>query len=354
MDGQQFLTEFLEAGRATVAQDTMKDGFATLVDSEGHPYVANLNPKEKERYSETKKPLSKVKKEKGEEGKKEPESKKTEEKKKPESEKKTEEKSEKKGAEEKISFKDRLKKIVNLPFTKSKSESPYVDYDKDYTERVFSKLDPNDENSQKALNDLEEAIKKGHATTIREITNSVSNYTYDPEGYKRSLKSSERIIKKAHESFGEMQEKLKNLYEKEKEKILPEFKRRIKELTDKELSDKEARQRMKKIEESGGFTGIFPNNDVFKTWKNLNDGKQLTENLLEGIKNYNPATGIKSWIALKKDTLKRYKDDIKSFFIENNLAMDSAEFKEIQSLLNELDNGNNSLDLFINNVNIER
>ena len=47
----------------TVAQDTMKDGFATLVDSEGQPYVANLNPKEKERYSETKKPLSQVKKE---------------------------------------------------------------------------------------------------------------------------------------------------------------------------------------------------------------------------------------------------------------------------------------------------
>ena len=88
MDGQKFLTEFLEAGRTTVAQDTMKDGFATLVDSEGQPYVANLNPKEKERYSETKKPLSKVKKEKGEEGKKEPEAKKTEEKKKPESEKK--------------------------------------------------------------------------------------------------------------------------------------------------------------------------------------------------------------------------------------------------------------------------
>ncbi len=50
---EEFLAEFL-------AQDTMKDGFATLVDSEGHPYVANLNPKEKSRYEETKKPLSKV------------------------------------------------------------------------------------------------------------------------------------------------------------------------------------------------------------------------------------------------------------------------------------------------------
>ena len=60
----------------TVAQDTMKDGFATLVDSEGQPYVANLNPKEKERYSETKKPLSQVKKE--EKAKKEQEQKEAE------------------------------------------------------------------------------------------------------------------------------------------------------------------------------------------------------------------------------------------------------------------------------------
>ena len=59
---EEFLAEFL-------AQDTMKDGFATLVDGEGHPYVANLNPTEKERYSETKKPLSQVKKEKTEEKK---------------------------------------------------------------------------------------------------------------------------------------------------------------------------------------------------------------------------------------------------------------------------------------------
>ena len=96
---EEFLAEFL-------AQDTKEDGFATLVDSEGKPYVANLNPKERERYEETKKPLSKVKKEKGEEGKskknegkKEPEAKKTEEKsaeKKPETEKKAETKTEKK------------------------------------------------------------------------------------------------------------------------------------------------------------------------------------------------------------------------------------------------------------------
>ena len=45
---------------------------------------------------------------------------------------------------------------------------------------------------------------------------------------------------------------------------------------------------------------------------------------------------------------------IKNYANANNLAMDSADFAEIQTLLNELDNGNNGLDLFINKVNIER
>ena len=61
MNGEEFLKDFLNAGKnQDMATDTMKDGFATLVDGEGHPYVANLNEKEKARYAETKKPLSKV------------------------------------------------------------------------------------------------------------------------------------------------------------------------------------------------------------------------------------------------------------------------------------------------------
>lgn len=69
IDGQQFLTEFLEAGKAQgmASDDAYETGFATLTDKEGHPYVAHLD-------SGT--------------GKKEPEAKKTEEKKKPEAEKK--------------------------------------------------------------------------------------------------------------------------------------------------------------------------------------------------------------------------------------------------------------------------
>ena len=141
----------------TVAQDTMKDGFATLVDSEGHPYVANLNPKEKERYSETKKPLSQVKKEKAEEGKKEPEAKKTEEKKKPESEKKG-------GAEvielhpekengKKLNFADKVKKIVSQEFRYAPGISAMGEFDAKYLEKQLNKLDPNEEGAEEALED---------------------------------------------------------------------------------------------------------------------------------------------------------------------------------------------------------
>ena len=97
IDGQEFLSEFLAAGRATIAQD--EDGFATLTDKNGNIYVAQMNESEKKRYEESGKKLSQVKKEKKEsEGKK------------PESEKKTEEKSEKKGGAEVIELHPEIKK----------------------------------------------------------------------------------------------------------------------------------------------------------------------------------------------------------------------------------------------------
>lgn len=45
IDGQQFLTEFLEAGKARgmASDDAYETGFATLTDKEGHPYVAHLD-----------------------------------------------------------------------------------------------------------------------------------------------------------------------------------------------------------------------------------------------------------------------------------------------------------------------
>lgn len=60
---EEFLAEFFANG-VRMAQD--EDGFVTLTDKEGNPYKANLNESEKQRYAETKKPLSQVKKERKE------------------------------------------------------------------------------------------------------------------------------------------------------------------------------------------------------------------------------------------------------------------------------------------------
>ena len=58
---EDLVRELLSSNRG-IAQDTMEDGFTTLHTKEGIPYIANLDPEEKARYSETKIPLSKIKK----------------------------------------------------------------------------------------------------------------------------------------------------------------------------------------------------------------------------------------------------------------------------------------------------
>ena len=146
-----------------MAEDTKKDGFATLVDSEGQPYVANLNPKEKARYEETKKPLSQVKKE--EKAKKEQEQKEAEERarKEAEAKKKAEEEAKKKGASEKLNFKDRLKRLLNTPF---KRKSGMGDFQKDWFDSTIKKLDPTNEKHAEALKDIEDAYNDGDVGSV--------------------------------------------------------------------------------------------------------------------------------------------------------------------------------------------
>lgn len=65
IDGQQFLTEFLEAGKAQgmASDDAYETGFATLTDKEGHPYVAHLDSgtgKNDEKKSESEQDLTKA------------------------------------------------------------------------------------------------------------------------------------------------------------------------------------------------------------------------------------------------------------------------------------------------------
>lgn len=62
LTGEEFLRQFMRPDN-NIALDSKEDGFVTLKDKDGNPYKANLNESEKERYAETKKPLSQVKKE---------------------------------------------------------------------------------------------------------------------------------------------------------------------------------------------------------------------------------------------------------------------------------------------------
>lgn len=358
IDGQQFLTEFLEAGMACD-----EDGFATLTDKNGNTYVAQMNESEKKRYEDTGKKLSQVKKEK-----KESEGKKTEEKKKPESEKKTEEKSEKKGAEvielhpekakEKTSLKDKIKKIVSIPFVKSKLDHTWHEFSPERVQNVLSKLDETGEATEEALKTVEENIKGGQAAILNDTLNNIETYTEDKQGYLRSLKATEKIYKNSVDFFKKAQEKLsESVNEKDK---LKELAAHVKEYFGKRFK-KDAKdedvQRTIKVNQEKGTLGrlsdtVGMKDDYFRIKDRANGLIDVVSKAVD--EKFNPAKD-------KRYQLKRFKNDIsgltsmiKNYANANNLAMDSADFAEIQALLNELDNGNNGLDLFLNKVNIER
>ena len=263
IDGQEFLTEFLAAGMACD-----EDGFATLTDKNGNTYVAQMNESEKKRYEDTGKKLSQVKKDE----------------KKPESEKKTEEKS------EKISFKDRLRQIISLPF----NQKGLRQYDKDFTERTFSKLDPNDEKTEKILNELEDAIKRNDAEKISDMNSSILSYVKNPDFYEQALKTSERNLAKTRDLFDKFQKKMRDIYEKEKDAALPKFKEMIKKHTGQDVSDHEATKRMNQMENKDpGAMYRVTGKEVFKIMKYLHDGKILTQNMVDSIKEKKCGYGFK-------------------------------------------------------------
>ena len=298
---EEFLAEFL-------AQDTKEDGFATLVDSEGHPYVANLNPKEKSRYEETKKPLSQVKKEK---------------------------------TEEKTSLKDKIKKIVSIPFVKSKLDHTWHEFSPERVQNVLSKLDETGEATEEALKTVEENIKDGKAAILHDTLNNIETYTQDKQGYLRSLKATERIYKNAVDFFKKAQEKLsESVNEKDK---LKELATHVKEYFGKRFK-KDAKdedvQRTIKLNQEKGTLGrlsdtVGMKDDYFRIKDRANGLIDVVSKAVD--EKFNPAKD-------KRYQLKRFKNDIsgltsmiKNYANANNLAMDSAEYLEIMELLNQID-----------------
>lgn len=340
MDGQNFLSDFLENGKNQgMACDTMKDGFATLVDSEGQPYVANLNPKEKERYEETKKPLSQVKKEKKEsEGKK------------PESEKKT---------EEKISLKDKIKKIVSIPFVKSKLDHTWHEFSPERVQKVLSKLDETGEATEEALKTVEENIKGGQAAILYDTLNNIETYTEDKQGYLRSLKATEKVYKNAVDFFKKAQEQLsKSVNEKDKLKepathVKDYFGKRFK----KDAKDEDVQRTIELNQEKGTLGRLSDTvgmkDDYFRIKDRANGLIDVVSKAVD--EKFNPAKD-------KRYHLKRFKNDvsgltsmIKNYANANNLAMDSADFAEIQALLNQIEEDmaqDSVLTAYFDNINL--
>ena len=357
-----------------MAEDTKEDGFATLTDKNGNTYVAQMNESEKTRYSETKKPLSQVKKEKGEEGKKEPESKKAEEKKgeeedlfkkyweesigatiaqkRKENEKKPEEK---KTEPKKSGLRDRLSKIFSIPF--KKKDAGYQEINLDRTKNVISKLNPNDPKTEEALKELEKYYNEGQAWAVNEVVNNIDNYTSNPESYDRKLKANEKSLNKSLDIFNKAADKIDGLVQNDLKKFTDFMYERGKTFGSK-LSKEQIGEKIKNMLKEGRLRSLMESqgfkSEGLRLANKIADTKNSLKSSLESIKNFNPARAPLFSINLQKQHIKDLKDDVENYLKANNLAMDSAEFAEIQSLLNELDNGNNGLDLFINNVNIER
>ena len=320
----------------SVAQDTMKDGFATLVDSEGQPYVANLNPKEKERYSETGKKLSQVKKE--EKAKKEQEQKEAEEKarKEAEAKKKAEEEAKKKGESEKLNFKDRLKRLLNTPF---KRKSGMGDFQKDWFESTIKKLDPNNEKHAEALKDIEDAYNDGDVGSVHSLINNVHNYLNNPQSYERSLKANERSLNKSLDTFEKAEDKVYKLAQEEKKKLIDVLYERGQKLGSK-LTKNQIAEKVDTSQKEGRLTylmqGVGFKSEGLRLASRIADMKRSLKIKLEQIKEHNPAHSTLFSINLAKPHIKELKDNIERYLSSNNIAMDSAEFKEIQSMLDDL------------------
>lgn len=332
IDGQEFLTEFLEAGKTQglASDDAYETGFATLTDKEGHPYVAHLD-------SGT--------------GKKEPEAKKTEEKKKPESEKKTEEKSEKK-----FNFRDKVKEIVSQEFKYAPGTSAMGEFDAKYLEKQLNKLDPNEEGVKEALEEVDEAVKSGDMRQVIYVQNAISHFANDKEKYKRSLKATRDSYKKAIRLYDDLINKLKKVDTKP---IMAELKTKAKEFWDNHnLNINDVDKALKNLKESSGLgklsRKLHLSDQYFTVLEKVAFAKNQLQHVLDRTEKFNAAKDPLYQLKLAKEYVTKPKSEVKDYFNQHNMAMDSADFAEIQTLLNELNNGNNGLDLFINKVNIER
>ena len=230
------------------------------------------------------------------------------------------------------------------------------EFDAKYLEKQLNKLDPHEEGAEEALEEVDKAVKSGDMRQVIYVQNAISHYAHDKEGYKRSLKATRNSYERTVKLYDNLIKKLQKLDTKP---IREELKVKAKEFWDKHgVNIQDVDKALNNLEERGGL-GRFArtlkvSNKYYDVLGEIKASKNQLEKVLDRTQKFNPAKDPLYDLKLAKDFVTKTKRFAKDYFDQHNLAMDSTEFAEIQSLLNELDHGNNGLDFFINNVNIER
>ena len=262
-------------------------------------------------------------------------------------------------AKEKISLKDKIKKIVSIPFVKSKLDHTWHEFSPERVQNVLSKLDETGEATEEALKTVEENIKGGQAAILHDSLNNIETYTEDKQGYLRSLKATEKIYKNAVDFFKKAQEQLsKSVNEKDKLKELAThvkdyFGKRFK----KDAKDEDVQRTIELNQEKGTLGRLSDTvgmkDDYFRIKDRANGLIDVVSKAVD--EKFNPAKD-------KRYQLKRFKNDvsgltsmIKNYATANNLAMDSVDFAEIQALLNQIEEDmaqDSVLTAYFDNVNL--
>ena len=273
-----------------------------------------------------------------------------------EPEKKTEEKSEKKEPEKKFNFRDKVKEIVSQEFKYAPGTSAMGEFDAKYLEKQLNKLDPNEEGVKEALEEVDKAVKSGDMRQVIYVQNAISHFANDKEKYKRSLKATRDSYKKAIRLYDDLINKLKKVDTKP---IMAELKTKAKEFWDNHnLNINDVDKALKNLKESSGLgklsRKLHLSDQYFTVLEKVAFAKNQLQHVLDRTEKFNAAKDPLYQLKLAKEYVTKPKSEVKDYFNQHNMAMDSADFAEIQTLLNELDSGNNSLDLFINKENTER
>ena len=182
-------------------------------------------------------------------------------------------------------------------------------------------------------------INDGDVSSVHSLLSNVENYLNNPQSYERSLKANERSLNKSLDTFEKAEDKVYKLAQEDKKKLIDVLYERGQKLGSK-LTKNQIAEKVDTSQKEGRLTylmqGVGFKSEGLKLASRIAEMKRSLKIRLEQIKEHNPAHSTLFSINLAKPHIKDLKDSIERYLSSNNIAMDSAEFKEIQSMLDDL------------------